>query len=148
MKAEIKEETESDGDDTKNNSDSDDASGGGKKSPGRLGEKRLSSLDTGSAVGGNASGVSPRKTRKRQKIRGPRNYNLKSREVVSDTDSDSSEAAGENAAKQRPLPPKRRKTVESVERRKAAAQQQESAAKMTEDSDLDKSLVCREIIER
>ncbi len=95
--------------------------------------------------------MSPRKTRKRQKLRGPRNYNLKSREVVSDTDSDSSEAGGDSATKQRPVPPKRRKTVESAERRKAAAaaQHQESGTgKITEDSDIDKSLVCREIIER
>ena len=35
----------------------------------------------------------PRKGRKKPKIRGPRNYNLKSREVVSDSDSDSSSEA-------------------------------------------------------
>jgi len=34
---------------------------------------------------------SPRKSRRKPKIRGPRNYNLKSREVVTDSDSDSSE---------------------------------------------------------
>jgi len=128
VKTEVKQETEeSELEQTKankNNSDSDDASAN---------QNKPSQPITSDAP---TSTLSPRKTRKKLKLRGPRNYNLKSRELVSDTDSESSEAESK-----RSLPPKRRKTIEKTAKKA-------EVAKKADESDIEKSLVCRETIER
>jgi len=129
VKTEVKQETEESelelSKANKNNSDSDDASSNHKK-PGQP-----ITSDTAQT-----SNMSPRKTRKKLKLRGPRNYNLKSRELVSDTDSESSEAESK-----RSLPPKRRKTIEKTAKKA-------EVVKKADESDIEKSLVCRETIER
>jgi len=51
------------------------------------------STTPGSSRGGVALASPTKKSRKKMKIRGPRNFNLKSREVVSDTDSDEDSSA-------------------------------------------------------